>query len=114
MQPPLAIVATYNDLDIFPQVLGRKVSDEFTVPLCRTHHREIHRCGGEAAWWDKYRLDPLIVASALWRRTHPLPANSQRPGSDASATDLQNIANGKDAEGHAAIPDRHHDGRVED
>jgi putative HNHc nuclease len=25
--------------------LGRKVSDEFTVPLCRGHHREMHRCG---------------------------------------------------------------------
>src|SRR5262249_9440216 len=28
--------------------LGRKVSDEFTVPLCRGHHREVHRCGDEA------------------------------------------------------------------
>src|SRR5215831_3087287 len=32
------------------RALGRKVSDEFTVPLCRGHHREIHRCGNEAAW----------------------------------------------------------------
>jgi len=31
------------------RALGRKVSDEFTVPLCRTHHREIHRCGDEEA-----------------------------------------------------------------
>jgi hypothetical protein len=31
--------------------LGRKVSDEFTVPLCRGHHREVHRCGDEATWW---------------------------------------------------------------
>jgi hypothetical protein len=30
--------------------LGRKVSDEFTVPLCRGHHREVHRHGDEAAW----------------------------------------------------------------
>jgi hypothetical protein len=30
--------------------LGRKVSDEFTVPLCRGHHRELHRHGDEAAW----------------------------------------------------------------
>src|ERR1035437_9159167 len=91
------------------RALGRKVSDEFTVPLCRTHHREIHRCNDEAAWWNKHRLDPLTVASALWRQTHPLPTNSPRPGSDGSATDVQNIANGKDAEGHAAIPDRPHD-----
>ena len=29
--------------------LGRKVSDEFTVPLCRRHHREVRRCGNEIA-----------------------------------------------------------------
>jgi hypothetical protein len=91
------------------RALGRKVSDEFTVPLCRTHHREIHRCSDEAAWWNKHHLDPLIVASTLWRQTHPLPAKPQRSGSDESATDLQNIATGKDADGHTAIPDRPHD-----
>ena len=32
---------------------GRKVSDEFTVPLCRGHHCQIHRCGDEAEWWKK-------------------------------------------------------------
>jgi len=91
------------------RALGRKVSDEFTVPLCRTHHREIHRCGDEAAWWNKHRLDPLIVASALWRKTHPLPAKSQWSGPDGSAADLQNVANGKDADGHTAIPAHPHD-----
>ena len=34
------------------RALGRKVSDEFTVPLCRGHHRELHRHGDEAAWWS--------------------------------------------------------------
>jgi DNA recombination protein Rad52 len=92
-----------------PRALGLKVSDEFTVPLCRGHHREIHRYGDEAAWWSKHRLDPLIVASTLWRQTHPLPAKPQRLGSDGPATDVQNIANGKDADGHAAIPARPHD-----
>jgi hypothetical protein len=77
-----------------PRALGLKVSDEFTVPLCRTHHREIHGYGDEAAWWGKYRLDPLIVASTLWRQTHPLPAKLQRSGSDGSTTDVQNIATG--------------------
>src|SRR6516165_10665414 len=41
--------------------LGRKVSDEFTVPLCRGHHREVHRCGDEAAWWRKAGIDPTIT-----------------------------------------------------
>jgi hypothetical protein len=54
------------------RALGRKVSDEFTVPLCRGHHREVHRCGQEAAWWAKVGVDPLGVANALWRETHPL------------------------------------------
>jgi hypothetical protein len=54
------------------RALGRKVSDEFTVPLCRGHHRELHRCGDEAAWWAKVGVEPLGVAHSLWRETHPL------------------------------------------
>ena len=79
------------------RALGLKVSDEFTVPLCRTHHREIQRYGDETAWWSKYRLEPLSVASTLWRQTHPLPAKPQSAGADESAADVQNIAGGKDA-----------------
>jgi hypothetical protein len=54
------------------RALGRKVSDEFTVPLCRTHHREIHRCGNEGLWWGKTGIDPLVAARTLWLETHPL------------------------------------------
>jgi hypothetical protein len=53
--------------------LGRKVSDEFTVPLCRGHHREVHRCGDEPVWWLKVRINPMSKARELWLRTHPLP-----------------------------------------
>ena len=56
------------------RALGRKVSDEFTVPLCRGHHREIHRSGDEAAWWKNAGVDPTITARTLWLETHPLPA----------------------------------------
>jgi ERF superfamily len=56
------------------RALGRKVSDEFTVPLCRGHHREVHRCGDEAAWWRKAGIDPAAAARALWLDTHQLPA----------------------------------------
>jgi hypothetical protein len=55
------------------RALGRKVSDEFTVPLCRGHHREVHHYGDEAAWWQKARIDPTISARELWLQTHPLP-----------------------------------------
>ena len=60
------------------RAMGRKVSDEFTVPLCRGHHREVHRCGNETVWWEKAGLDPNIAARALWLETHPMatgPAN---------------------------------------
>jgi hypothetical protein len=54
------------------RAMGRKVSDEFTVPLCRGHHREVHRCGDEATWWRKADVDPTVAARALWLETHPM------------------------------------------
>jgi ERF superfamily len=61
--------------------LGRKVSDEFTVPLCRGHHREVHRCGDEAAWWKRTGIDPTTTARVLWLKTHPLPSAISGAGS---------------------------------
>jgi hypothetical protein len=52
-----------------PRALGRRVSDEFIVPVCRVHHRELHRSGGELAWWRKLNIDPLPVALRLWQHT---------------------------------------------
>jgi len=52
-----------------PRALGRKVSDEFTVPLCRAHHRELHRHGNEAAWWRSVKIEPLPVAYRLWQHS---------------------------------------------
>jgi ERF superfamily len=54
------------------RALGRKVSDEFTVPLCRGHHREVHRFGDEVAWWRKSGIDPTVTARTLWLQSHPL------------------------------------------
>jgi hypothetical protein len=55
------------------RALGLKVSDEFIVPLCRGHHREAHRSGDEAAWWNNAGVAPTIAARALWLETHPVP-----------------------------------------
>jgi len=63
-----------------PRALGRKVSDEFTVPLCRGHHREVHHCSDEAAWWRKAGIDPTVTARALWLQTRPLPTTSDKIG----------------------------------
>jgi hypothetical protein len=56
-----------------PRALGRRVSDEFTVPLCRVHHRDLHHKGDEAAWWQAVKIDPLPLALKLWRQTRPSP-----------------------------------------
>jgi hypothetical protein len=47
------------------RALGCKVSDEFTVPLCRGHHREVHRSGDEVAWWKKMGIDPTTAARSF-------------------------------------------------
>ena len=52
-----------------PRTLGRKVSDEFTVPLCREHHRDLHRHGNESAWWANVQIAPIEAASELWQAT---------------------------------------------
>ena len=52
-----------------PRALGRKVSDEFTVPLCRVHHRAVHRAGNEVAWWKIAGIDPIKTARKYWRDT---------------------------------------------
>src|SRR5207245_10249785 len=56
------------------RALGRKVSDEFTVPLCRLHHRELHRSRNEPLWWKTARIDPIQIARELWDATRPKAA----------------------------------------
>jgi hypothetical protein len=53
--------------------LGLKVSDEFTVPLCATHHHQVHTTGKEREWWQQRNIDPLIIAHALWQQGRERP-----------------------------------------
>src|SRR5262249_10612359 len=65
-----------------PRALGRKVSDEFAVPLCRGHHRALHRSRDERAWWRQAGIDLIKVARRLWKATHGMgPRGSRRPTS---------------------------------
>jgi ERF superfamily protein len=52
-----------------PRALGRKASDEFAIPLCRSHHRAVHRARDERAWWREAGIDPVKVARRLWKAT---------------------------------------------
>jgi hypothetical protein len=79
------------------RALGRKVSDEFTVPLCRGHHREVHRCGDEAQWWNKAGVDPAVKARALWLKTHPLPIASTKQSEIASVAGAMTAADKRSA-----------------
>jgi hypothetical protein len=64
-----------------PRALGRKASDEFAVPLCRIHHRLVHRVGNEAAWWKDAGIDPIKAARQLWRTTRLNdPQDHRQPG----------------------------------
>ncbi|MFZ1949625.1 MAG: Rad52/Rad22 family DNA repair protein [Pseudolabrys sp.] len=54
-----------------PRAIGLKVSDEFTVPLCRGHHRQLHQAGNEVAWWETLKINALETAKHLWEQTHP-------------------------------------------
>jgi hypothetical protein len=78
------------------------VIDKSVLPLSeprrvRGHHREVHRSGDEATWWDQAGINPILNARALWLRTHPLVINSNISASDANCSMAQKankIANG--------------------
>jgi hypothetical protein len=82
-----------------PRALGRKASDEFTVPLCRVHHREVHRASNEQAWWQSAGIDPMSVAQQLWNTTR---VNEGRPAASPQSVE----PNGTSAETPADVTAR--------
>ena len=75
-----------------PRALGVKVSDEFTVPLCRGHHRQLHQAGDEISWWKALNIDALPVARQLWEQTHPNEeqAETQKAARETNETITKN------------------------
>jgi len=68
--------------------LSLKVSDEFTVPLCAIHHRNIHTTGKEKEWWQERNIDPLKVADVLWQKSrecHPTAGEAKAETVSAKA-----------------------------
>jgi hypothetical protein len=83
-----------------PRALGRKASDEFAIPLCRSHHRALHRAGDEKAWWQQAGIDPLKIARKLWKLTR---MHEPRIGS-GSAVPTQNAAAERPAQSDGQVP----------
>jgi hypothetical protein len=82
-----------------PRALGRRVSDEFIVPVCRIHHRALHRSGNEVAWWQKFNIDPIPVALRLWQHTR----SDDRTSPDAR-TELKASTQGEATDGVPKAP----------
>lgn len=77
-----------------PNAMGRKVSDEFTVPLCSTHHGELHASGNERAWWQAKGVNPEPVAKEFWQdslasKTAP-PANAANRSNTRRSPEFDN------------------------
>jgi len=79
-----------------PRALGRKASDEFAVPLCRSHHRAVHRAGDEQAWWKAAGIDPVKVARQLWRQTRLDDPQEHQPAGLAARRQTRSIASASD------------------
>src|SRR6185312_12333620 len=84
-----------------PRAMGNKVSDEWSVPLCFTHHRALHTVGDEEAWWVEKGIDAKGEAQRLWRQGHGIPEPTDV---EANKTALPDPTPPTDAAGVAPQP----------
>jgi hypothetical protein len=96
-----------------PRALGRKASDEFAVPLCRTHHRAVHRASDEQAWWKAAGIDPVKVARQLWRQTRLDDGQERHQAHLAARPETPSIASAPDGTSESR-PDQVAIGRADD
>jgi len=96
-----------------PRALGRKASDEFAVPLCRSHHRAVHRASDEQAWWKAAGIDPVKVARQLWRQTRLDDGQERHQAGLAARPETPSIASAPDGTSESR-PDQVAIGRADD
>jgi hypothetical protein len=90
------------------RAMARKVSDKFTVPICRLHHRELHRRGNERVWWQDQGIDPMVLAASLWARTHAVaPANAEIVDDTDRSAWINRKLNGRHFGNEVAAADQH-------
>lgn len=53
------------------RAMSSKVSDEYTVPLCRRCHNQVELAGDERLWWRNAGVDPIRAAADLWQGDVP-------------------------------------------
>jgi hypothetical protein len=46
--------------------MGMRSPDRYTIPMCATHHRELHEDGNEVRWLGEWGIDGMKLAAALW------------------------------------------------
>src|SRR5262249_44337080 len=98
-----------------PRALGRKVSDEFAVPLCRGHHRAVHRSRDERAWWRQAGTAPIKVARRLGKEPRgrgqrrsprrPLPGPRAAAASSDPTQKNENIPATAETQEETRLPD---------
>lgn len=60
-----------------PRAMGRKTGDQYCVPLCHTHHMEMHNSHlGEATWWAVHGIDPIEWAEREYETCKGFPVKT--------------------------------------
>jgi hypothetical protein len=60
-------VQAHHLTHVQPKARGLKAGDQWCVPLCFTHHDELHRHGDEGRWWALQGIDPVEWAEREWK-----------------------------------------------
>lgn len=49
--------------------VGQKVGDNYTLPVCAIHHRNLHDMG-EKKFWEAWGIDAIEEALKLWENNN--------------------------------------------
>jgi len=85
------------------RALGRKVSDEWAVPLCNLHHRALHDAGNEETWWREQGIDARAEAERLWRERRTPAETAPRPLSASGGVEPPILDSGSAVETPAMV-----------
>ena len=51
-----------------PRGFSQKTGDQWAVPICSTHHHQLHTCGkGEKQFWKDLDIDAEEIACTLYQ-----------------------------------------------